>query len=859
MDSADDLNSQPRGGNNSARPDLQLTFISPEQQIANIEEAEGTAKAITPSAFSMPIPIEALDEELTRHSGALNPKLCIYQHFEQLGTEDEHVKFLKQQYGQGGHSPLGDGGYWIDNSDKGMTFTKGDLLNPDLKYTLPWSKVSKRIGELIAADRYLSAQDKEVFYPQYLEYLENREMWRQKNAALDAALSLPIEERRATLAPRIADFLNGLIEDARYLNDKLTENGMEEIADTASVAQIEAILANPQQAQKLMKTMREMAGASTGVFERNHSYHFREELAALFERKPVYHLGDTVYIGTHEYGVLGFDDSTVRLYDTEFPLFNKEMPREEFDRKVAENPSNERLMTIAAEFNPTEQPDPQAALSQLELIRNDLSERGFVVSDELIQNGIDNYGGRGDYQDIADFIENEFLSEEPDSNYETPIVGGRYEIQGRLFEVDAVDDESESVSLRDITFKENAGFPIFRRESFDFMQQYDPIHDIPEKQHGYETWSEPATEENAPEHPETPSDDVNAYLPPQVVSREVHPTNLFDIELVKVRIPQQGEPEPTEQAITPTWEQKKKPTRVNYFDAFPDVPMERRHNFKITDDNLGHGGEKANFRANIEAISLLLDLEFDNRLANPEEQEILSRYVGWGSLADAFKEKNPGWENEFMELYAALSPEEYESARATTLNAHYTSPTVIKAIYKAVENMGFRTGNILDPGCGIGNFQGLLPDSMADSKIYGIEIDPITGRIAQQLYQRNSIAIQGYEKTALPDSFFDLAVGNVPFGGYGVNDKKYNKLGFHIHDYFFAKTLDKVRPGGVVAFVTSSWTMDKQNPAVRKYIAQRADLLGAIRLPNTAFKANAGTEVTTDILFLQKRDRVVDI
>ena len=293
----------------------------------------------------------------------------------------------------------------------------------------------------------------------------------------------------------------------------------------------------------------------------------------------------------------------------------------------------------------------------------------------------------------------------------------------------------------------------------------------------------------------------------------------------------------------------------------PEPPVPQKppaENFRIMDDDLGKGGAKAKFRANMAAINLLKELEFEGAQATPEQQEILSRYVGWGGLADAFDESKDNWKDEFAELYAALSPEEYAAARASTLNAHYTSPTVIKAIYEAVGSMGFQTGNILEPAMGVGNFFGLLPQEMQGSRLYGVELDSITGRIAKQLYPKADITVAGFETTDRRD-FFDLAIGNVPFGQYQVNDRAYNKLGFSIHDYFFAKTLDQVRPGGVIAFVTSRYTMDKQSPEVRKYIAQRAELLGAIRLPNNAFKANAGTEVVSDILFLQKRDRPIDI
>ena len=281
-------------------------------------------------------------------------------------------------------------------------------------------------------------------------------------------------------------------------------------------------------------------------------------------------------------------------------------------------------------------------------------------------------------------------------------------------------------------------------------------------------------------------------------------------------------------------------------------------NFHITDDALGVGGAKAKFRANMAAINLLKELEFEGLQASPEQQEILSRYVGWGGLADAFDESKDNWKAEFAELYAALSPEEYAAARASTLNAHYTSPTVIRAIYDAVENMGFQTGNILEPSMGVGNFFGMLPESMKSSRLYGVELDSITGRIAKQLYPKADITVAGFETTDRKE-FFDLAVGNVPFGQYQVSDRAFDKLGFSIHNYFFAKALDQVRPGGVVAFVTSHYTMDAKDSAARKYIAQRADFLGAIRLPNNAFRANAGTDVVSDIIFLQKRDRPIEI
>ena len=370
------------------------------------------------------------------------------------------------------------------------------------------------------------------------------------------------------------------------------------------------------------------------------------------------------------------------------------------------------------------------------------------------------------------------------------LVGTELTIDDRKFVVDSVNTDFNKVSLKDITFQNSTGFPIFRSESIDF---------------------------------------------------------------VKSIIAEQAKPQLTAEF------QKAKPQRVQNTVVYPEIPLSERHNFQITDDELGYGTPKEKFKRNVAAINLLHELEFEHRLATPEEQEILSQYVGWGGLADAFDETKENWSEEFKELYTTLSPDEYSQARASTLTAHFTPPVVIKAMYKALSNMGFTQSNILEPSCGIGNFMGLMPPEMSESKMYGVEIDSITGRIARQLYQKNSVAIQGYENSELPDSFFDVAIGNVPFGDFKLLDRKYNKHNFLIHDYFFAKTLDKVRPGGVIAFITSSGTMDKRNSKVRKYIAQRADLIGAIRLPNNTFKKNAGTEVTADILFLQKRERMTDI
>ena len=304
-------------------------------------------------------------------------------------------------------------------------------------------------------------------------------------------------------------------------------------------------------------------------------------------------------------------------------------------------------------------------------------------------------------------------------------------------------------------------------------------------------------------------------------------------------------------------EQGEPAKKMQRYDLYPEVSGQNRHQYQITEETPEYGSAKEKFRRNIEAIQLLKKCEMEHRYATPEEQEILAKYVGWGGLSDAFDPKKSAWADEYLELQNVLSEEEYESARESTLTAFYTPPIVIKSMYQALENMGLKSGNILEPSCGVGNFIGMKPESLSDCKMYGVELDSVSGRIAAQLYQKSKIAIEGYEKANLPDSFFDVAVGNVPFGEFKLFDNRYDRYNFFIHDYFFAKTLDKVRPGGVIAFITSSGTMDKKNPYVRRYLAQRAELIGAIRLPNDTFTKNAGTKVTSDIIFLQKRDHMI--
>ena len=555
------------------------------------------------------------------------------------------------------------------------------------------------------------------------------------------------------------------------------------------------------------------------------------------EARYEYHLGDSVYIGASQYEILSFDENRVMLYDFDMPLFNKELSREEFDRKVRENPMNDHLKVSVL-------PAEEKAVTGENEAQNDTE----TIQDFRPKTGYDD----------AFFIDRDnesttWMYYNPDSN-----AGGQYvtntlsfdEIQQAAREYESAEDFFDylgSIANQELADVGTEWFEDAERE----------FHKTPDL-----TDCTSATMEALIENAER-ADMVatNIGNVPIEDYREIVATqNGFDSyeemynEGIRIGNGYDKEPEP----IVPAWEQKKK-SKVKSFDLHPDIPMSERHNFDLANNQVEEVNKKERFHRNYAAIKVLKDCQSENRFATPDEQKILSRYVGWGGIPEAFDERAGAWHTEYAMLKNILTPEEYASARESTLTAFYTPPEVINAIYKAMEQMGFREGNLLEPSCGIGNFIGMLPRSMENAKVYGVELDNVSAGIAQQLYQKSSIAAQGFEEVNVPDSFFDGVIGNVPFGDFKVSDKRYDKYNFLIHDYFFAKSLDKLRPGGVMALVTSKGTMDKENSNVRKYIAQRAELLGAIRLPNDTFKGNAGTEVVSDILFLQKRDRLIDI
>lgn len=773
--SADELDPELGGGSGPERSDLRVSLPSEEEQQELIAEAE----AETTSAFA--ISQEDIDAVLTRGSGIHDGKYRIYEQYLKQETHEANVAFLKDEYGIGGAYPAVPGRQLDENHDgKGIKISRGSIMHPDAEVLLSWKKIEKRIGELIATDQYLSQAEKE-HYPAYRAEAEAR---RGRSA---------ISEEFRSIVYDYNDYVTQLGEENKKLNLYYLSScwGAFSVGD-------KRMYARTSDGDLILPMMRE--AMNTIIADNTHlTEHCEAMLTALNsdlsrplepsydelnpppepEKEYRFSLGDTVYLGTHEYEVLSFDENEVVLYDTQFPLFNKTMTRGEFEDRLKENPLNDHLL------HAVEEPQIEAT---------DETAVAVEEPEESVESGpfIDHYYVVED------------LSAAPLSVTEHP---DREEALEAYFALPA--DAMKAFGV--VNTKELPG-------SLDFIQCRD----------GKDTLIE--------DYAKT---DDDSWKNPEIEGL---------VDQLKEKLAERDKP------IAPP-PQKQRSGKVTPHVLLPKINTEFRTNFRIERDDIGVGTPLERFHHNRMAIQLLKKLEDEHRLADTNEQRILADYVGWGGLSDYFKEDNP----HYQELKELLTEDEYASARESTLTAFYTPPVVIKAVYSALENMHFRTGNVLEPSCGIGNFMGLVPESMASAKFYGVELDSISGRIAQQLYQNSSIAVQGFEDTNLPDSFFDAAVGNVPFGQFKVPDKRYDKHNFLIHDYFFARTLDKVRPGGVVAFITSKGTMDKENPAVRKYIAQRADLLGAIRLPNNTFKDAAGTEVTSDIIFLQKRDRLIDI
>ena len=936
-------------GNREGTSDLRLDakpLPSVNEQLKLFEQAE--VSNTTTSAFS--IPQEVIDATVRQGSGFVDGKMRIYEQFQKSFSTKENADFLKKEYGIGGSSHAGGFEGYSKNFDaKGLEIYKG-YAEDRPRVMLKWSQVATLIEQQISQGRYLN--DKEsARYPQWLEKEEARraeiEEEKRNREILSTAPHAETEQpdNDDIIGKEVViDDRKFIIENVKKISGDVTMrditfedtvgipiNRIENIDFVRSLLAEQSIdKTQPfEDEYRLLSRLKSDCEyfLSTGARAEKHLWagsvdeqiDKMREIYDLLPEKPEwlskqdidnyerqmiksaqsknnyeYHLGDTVYIGASEYEVLSFDDNRVMLYDPKFPLFNKEFTKDEFDRKVRENPLNDHLIVenepmLHFDSNEFEKLIPHGMrYKQVEVVNDNemywVTQNIFTsVELQQFQKAIREYDGNIEkfYVTSRDISSYNFEDDRankvlavvtPDSIQQDDYVKAIQEAGFGEYLNEAVEEKETATDYEDVFFvdKENktvtwmyynpdsnaGGQYVINTITFDEVKEAAQKHKSADDFFDYlgsianQELADVGTEwfEDAEaEFHKTP--DLTDCSP---ATMAVLIENTERADMVKTNI--DNEPEP----IVPAWEQKKK-SKAHSFDLHPDIPMAERHSFDLAHNPVEEVNKKERFHRNYAAISVLKECQNENRFATPEEQMILSKYVGWGGIPEAFDERAGSWQSEYTMLKNILTPEEYAAARESTLTAFYTPPEVITAIYKAMEKMGFKEGNLLEPSCGIGNFIGMLPKSMENAKVYGVELDTISAGIAQQLYQKSSIAAQGFEEVNVPDSFFDGVVGNVPFGDFKVLDKRYDKYNFLIHDYFFAKSLDKLRPGGVMALVTSKGTMDKDNPSVRKYIAQRAELLGAIRLPNDTFKGNAGTEVVSDILFLQKRDRLIDI
>jgi N12 class adenine-specific DNA methylase/adenine-specific DNA methylase len=731
-------------------------------------------------------------------------RLGVYSFFANHPDQKESEKYLRDYHGE--YSGYHGGNDNRVYTSKGLSFSHGDLTQPYAKVELKWNFIAKRIGSMISQDRFLLEKDREAMADYEIKQLA-RSIHR---FFMDAPELYP----RPYHFNAIADYWEGVQEVAEQLGDPAC---VEEIYQMM-LPLWEGTPQDDRHYQSRKIGLENMQAYRDGTYS-------------------VFNLGHTIRpLAT---------DIEVPVVESKLP----ELPAEEQQSESYHDLAAE-LLHFYQEFDPygyrdsmeLGETDADALISLEQQLRDPEQRKGIL---DTLQSYLDNTDPEEEIAaDLELFMER--IQELPDlSRSNTELEEARQLINEYCLKEFDQEADFSNLSHVDLAFSSTSDSE-HTVEIFADLIAFRLVYQV--------------DGENIHEITCSSLSELNGYLANLDFDEMVaHADERYQQEHTRRDIIVENEPEPEKSAekeqssaLTPP---KPKRERVVFTTLHPEIPSEQRHNFHITDSELEHGTRSEKYAANVAAIRCLKQIETEKRLATREEQEILSRYVGWGGLADCFDERH----GKYLELKSLLDEDEYAAARASSLTAFYTSPVIIRAMYQALEQMGFRQGNILEPSCGVGNFIGMLPDSMAESKAYGVEIDSISGRIAQQLYQNSSIAVNGFEKVQMPDSFFDVAIGNVPFGDFKVRDRKYDKNHWLIHDYFFGKTLDKVRPGGVIAFITSKGTMDKENSAVRKYLAQRADLIGAIRLPNNAFKANAGTEVTSDIIFLQKRDRMTDI
>ena len=824
---------------------LRLHYHRPREYLSSIVDLQRKPLDFTVAPDYDPqrrffISDDEIDHLLQGRADDHHYRLGVYSFFLANAESKAREAYMKNVHGEYSGSYGGNNNTLYTR--KGVSFSHGTIGAPYAGIDWTWNKATRRIERLIQSGRFLTDEDRAVM-PDY----EREQVARQIVSALGNAPD--------------------------YIPRPFTGNSFSDYQE--SIQQVQAQLTDPERVQSILDSLQML---SEMTLPDDRYYTIRTQ--ALDTVKD-YQQGTFSLFGEKREPVIAEAQPSNELTEEASPS-ELETPPVSVDQDTAPLTAEETVALplsreAAAEYNDLKAQHPDALIGfeqhgYYEFYGDDAARAGEILNTKTLIKEIP--GGQVQVTAFpADRWQSNFrklwqtgsdvylAGEKTDGTHEEIkyLLGEDYvplnatlHIDGREFRVDSVNFQFRTASLQDMTMLRESNYPLFRQMPLDAVRSY------LEEEPGF----------------------------PLSIGEETTPVP--EQEPVETSVPEQQEESPQSQPV----QEPKRPEPIRYserlipeHDGIPamrelvidltgssqiyeheqdtpepiSVPAQSPpDNFRITDDHLGEGGAKTKFRNNMTAIYVLKLLETEKRPATPEEQQALSQYVGWGGLANAFDPDKRDWAEEYKELEAALTPEEYTAARASTLNAHYTSPTVIRSIYEALGNMGFQTGNILEPAMGVGNFFGMLPDEMRGSKLYGVELDSITGRIAQKLYPQADITVAGFETTDRRN-FFDLAVGNVPFGNYKVNDRAYNKLGFNIHNYFFAKSLDQVRPGGIVAFVTSKYTMDAKSPEVRKYLAQRAELLGAIRLPSNAFTANAGTEVTTDIIFLQKRDRPIDI
>ena len=811
-------------------PDIQIPTVE-EQMNAVFENEDALKNGIY---FSQ----EEVDRILTRGSGVAGGKYRIYHWFQVHKNAQENADFLKEEYGIGGAYPAVG---WIDewHDTKGIKISRGTIGEEEISVLMRWKKVSKRISELIAADRYLNPAEKE-YYPMYLQKQVERQLAYERK---QKEKELGIKEKPEPVDTiqiyqwKIGDVVHVGTTDYEIIEDGdpivLQDKEFPLFIENFSKEQLLQLLKeNPLNDSLLVEVPVNAKQEMNQQAETITDEYATDPKRKLYEQYSQF--ADSILQGTtilltmetggsdHPLMISHVDNNDIitmfHCYEVNGLEVNE--PMMEFQLNETHrllNPLSYENQLLGVSFNAKE--------NESNLSNDDVEKALFNYAEKWFQNIID----KKYYTNFEQLYEN------------AEKTGSIYNLDYNKDKMITITDMPYAILVdyakeHGMTIAENVRDKREKKVITNVLYKL-KINDV------RLTWKN---------HSLVAKDDENVWYGKAFYDFILDEALVYDEQ----QQPQLIRMEDYEELLSlresyVVKDNKKVVSTVEVSQGISDAPL---INYHIMTDALGAGTPKERYRNNIAAIRLLFSLEKENRKATTEEQEILAQYVGWGGLSEVFDESKGSWADEYVELKALLNEDEYRSARESTLSAFYTSPVVIESIYQVLDNLGFRRGNILEPSCGIGNFLGMLPESMQESKVYGIELDSITGRIAKQLYQKESIAVEGYEDTKLPDSFFDVAIGNIPFGQFKVSDKRYDKLNFNIHDYFFAKTLDKVRPGGIIAFVTSRYTMDKQNGRCREYINERAELLGAIRLPNTAFKDSANTKAVSDILFLQKRD-----